>query len=357
MTSRSSSAILVSLALMMLAFAPSRPATASLRSEFKTFSRDLDAAARNLCRSLDLSNCGSKATSKSQVRKTKAVRPAKPIAGKPQDLRKAQTGSTATAPIPRNKPPVPVESTALATNERERVPHDVVPVPRDKPDDQMAALPRPAPPNPVTSPRASVQPTSPQTPGPPQIDRASVNCQSSLSLANVDFSIPVTPASAGSCSVSNLVKLRSVSTGGRRVRFPGEPVLSCPFAAVFVRWVTESADAVVAKQASSAISSVTTGPGFECRGRNGDGSAKLSEHAFGNAIDIVTIVTSDGQTINMADALDPSAKHFNSLRALRTTACGYFTTVLGPGANEAHKTHFHFDLGRHGNSDRYRICQ
>jgi hypothetical protein len=42
---------------------------------------------------------------------------------------------------------------------------------------------------------------------------------------------------------------------------------------------------------------------------------------------------------------------------LRTSACGYFTTVLGPGSNEAHKNHFHFDLALHGRSDNYRICE
>jgi hypothetical protein len=32
------------------------------------------------------------------------------------------------------------------------------------------------------------------------------------------------------------------------------------------------------------------------------------------------------------------------LRRLHKGACGPFTTVLGPEANEAHRNHFHFDL-------------
>jgi hypothetical protein len=31
--------------------------------------------------------------------------------------------------------------------------------------------------------------------------------------------------------------------------------------------------------------------------------------------------------------------------------------VLGPGSNAAHESHFHFDLGKHGNSGNYRICE
>ena len=45
------------------------------------------------------------------------------------------------------------------------------------------------------------------------------------------------------------------------------------------------------------------------------------------------------------------------LMALRVSACGYFTTVLGPGANAAHAEHYHFDLGMHGKSGSYRICE
>ena len=45
------------------------------------------------------------------------------------------------------------------------------------------------------------------------------------------------------------------------------------------------------------------------------------------------------------------------LATLRTAACGWFTTILGPGSDAAHATHWHLDIERHGSSDRYRICQ
>ncbi|MBZ8133663.1 extensin family protein [Afifella sp. IM 167] len=42
-------------------------------------------------------------------------------------------------------------------------------------------------------------------------------------------------------------------------------------------------------------------------------------------------------------------------KRIREGACRYFTTVLGPGTNAAHATHFHFDLAQRRNG--YRICQ
>jgi hypothetical protein len=47
----------------------------------------------------------------------------------------------------------------------------------------------------------------------------------------------------------------------------------------------------------------------------------------------------------------------NLIRTLRTTACGYFTTILGPGSNASHADHLHFDLGLHGKTGNYRICE
>ncbi|PNE10901.1 MAG: hypothetical protein CR217_11905 [Beijerinckiaceae bacterium] len=43
--------------------------------------------------------------------------------------------------------------------------------------------------------------------------------------------------------------------------------------------------------------------------------------------------------------------------AIRVAACGWFTTVLGPGSDAAHAEHLHVDILQHGSSDRYRICQ
>jgi hypothetical protein len=100
---------------------------------------------------------------------------------------------------------------------------------------------------------------------------------------------------------------------------------------------------------NSPVDRISTGPGFECRGRNGDGSAKVSEHGYGNAVDITTIHLRNGKVLNVADS--------TLLHGVRASACGYFTTVLGPGANAAHASHFHFDMGVHGKSGNYRICQ
>lgn len=40
---------------------------------------------------------------------------------------------------------------------------------------------------------------------------------------------------------------------------------------------------------------------------------------------------------------------------VRQESCAYFTTVLGPGSNSAHATHFHFDMAERRGG--YRLCE
>jgi hypothetical protein len=109
----------------------------------------------------------------------------------------------------------------------------------------------------------------------------------------------------------------------------------------------------------SELAIVETGSGYECRTRKGDASAqaKTSEHATGNAVDIMALGLTDKRQIAISVVADQNNPDHRLLMALRLTACGYFTTVLGPGANAAHANHYHLDLGVHGTSGNYRICE
>ncbi len=52
-------------------------------------------------------------------------------------------------------------------------------------------------------------------------------------------------------------------------------------------------------------------------------------------------------------ASSPSARGL--LNTVRSDACSYFTTVLGPGYNPEHADHFHFDLMQRRSG--YRACK
>ncbi len=84
---------------------------------------------------------------------------------------------------------------------------------------------------------------------------------------------------------------------------------------------------------------------------------KLSEHAFGNAVDIEYLKTAGGETLAVQGAGFGMTSNARLLKDLRGSGCRYFTTVLGPGTNAAHARHFHFDLERRGRKGNHKLCE
>ena len=92
---------------------------------------------------------------------------------------------------------------------------------------------------------------------------------------------------------------------------------------------------------------------YACRGRNNARGAKMSEHGFGNAIDISAFTLESGRKVSvLADWNgDRDAKKF--LRQVRGEACGEFATVLGPGSDAHHRDHIHLDLQNRRSGNAY----
>ena len=101
--------------------------------------------------------------------------------------------------------------------------------------------------------------------------------------------------------------------------------------------------------------SATLGSTYNCRARVGDsGEKRMSEHAFGNAIDIAAFTFDNGVTLPIGSP-DENDLTFAFLKTIHSAACLYFTTVLGPGSNAAHDGHLHLDTIRR--SGGYRLCE
>ena len=83
--------------------------------------------------------------------------------------------------------------------------------------------------------------------------------------------------------------------------------------------------------------------------------ARISEHAFGNALDIAAFVLANGHRITVKDGWRGAPEEQGFLRDVQAAACDQFTTVLAPGSNQFHYDHIHVDLMRRDSGRR--ICQ
>ena len=146
---------------------------------------------------------------------------------------------------------------------------------------------------------------------------------------------------AGACGIEGAVKLRSVAG----VSVSPRATIDCPTARALKTWVERGVLPAVGAEGGG-VSSLRVVSHYACRTRNNQPGARLSEHAFGRAIDIAGIRLRDGTEMTLLTDWN-SADDGAQLRQMWRAACGLFGTVLGPESNRFHRDHFHFDTARY----------
>ena len=165
------------------------------------------------------------------------------------------------------------------------------------------------------------------------------------------------PIAEGICGDRSPLAITGVRVNGREIGFSSPVTTNCEMAGALADWVGE-VDAYASAALESAVARIDTGTSMMCRNRNGGDEGFVSEHGFANAVDVVGLTLADGRSITVeADWLPAGSVEGRLLRQAHGAACGRFTTVLGPEANEEHADHFHLDLGCHGQTCTARICE
>jgi len=131
--------------------------------------------------------------------------------------------------------------------------------------------------------------------------------------------------------------------------------LACPIVSALDQWIAASVQPAAHKWFGQPVVELKQISAYSCRGMNGQVGARISEHAFGNALDIAAFILADGRRITVKAGWQGSAEEQGFLRDVQAAACGQFTTVLAPGSNQYHYDHIHVDLMRRASGRR--ICQ
>src|SRR5712675_1772077 len=131
--------------------------------------------------------------------------------------------------------------------------------------------------------------------------------------------------------------------------------LACPIVSTLDRWITEAVQPAAQKWFGQPVVEIKQISAYSCRGMNGTPGAHISEHAFGNALDISAFIFADGHKITVKDGWRGVPEDQGFLRDVQAAACELFTTVLAPGSNVYHYNHIHVDLMRRASGRR--ICQ
>ncbi|MEO9876037.1 MAG: extensin family protein [Anderseniella sp.] len=179
-------------------------------------------------------------------------------------------------------------------------------------------------------------------------DQCSVDPQSiadAVSLGSVD--------GRGACGIKNAWKVSAV--GG--VSFSTPARIRCQMVGATNRWISKVVQPTARSVFGERVIKLRIAASYACRGRNNKRGAKISEHAFGNALDVSAFTLASGRVVEVEDGWKSGGKESAFLKQVHGKACGTFTTVLGPKADAAHRNHFHFDLGKHGRSGKGKYCR
>lgn len=166
-------------------------------------------------------------------------------------------------------------------------------------------------------------------------------CLSELKSKSVKFSALPNQSFGGGCRTIDTIKLMDFGTPTTNLG-----AMTCPLAANFTAWAKHAVNPAARQYFGSEVVRIETMGTYSCRNVNGGRSGTLSQHAFGNAVDISAFVLKDGRRVSVLGGWRGDKDEQQFLLRLHQSACKRFGTVLGPDYNNAHANHFHFDMAQ-----------
>lgn len=128
--------------------------------------------------------------------------------------------------------------------------------------------------------------------------------------------------------------------------------LACPIVSALERWVNEGVQPAALHWFGVPVTGIKQISSYSCRDMVGTRSEHISEHAFGNALDVAGFTLADGRAISVVNGWHGTPEEQGFLHDVQLYACETFNTVLAPGYNPAHYNHIHLDLMRRASGRR-----
>jgi hypothetical protein len=162
----------------------------------------------------------------------------------------------------------------------------------------------------------------------------------------------------GICGMTRPLKVSALADGA--VAVDKVLTIDCPMIPALEAWLKDVVEPDAQARFGQRVATLNVFGAYSCRPVDNIAGAQLSEHAFGNAVDVAGFTLADGRAIDFVhDWKKTDSQEGAFLHEAHAGACQYFTTVLGPGADVFHYNHIHLDLANHGstNTGPRRICK
>jgi len=165
-------------------------------------------------------------------------------------------------------------------------------------------------------------------------------CKSVLQQARMRYQPIPDHETATGCGYRDAVRVLSTS-----VNISAPFILSCRSAVALAMWEHHIVLPAARLHFGEPVVRLEHIGSYACRNVYGNNNASLSRHASADALDVSGFVLKSGKRIRVERDWrkdDPTGRFLNDVR---DGACRVFDGVLSPEYNEAHRDHFHLDLG------------
>lgn len=175
---------------------------------------------------------------------------------------------------------------------------------------------------------------------------AEEQCLAQKGVVPSAFMEPLPPINgSGACGMEHPFQVHAFADGNVLMEPSGK--LACPVIHELDMWIDQTVQPAAIAWLGQPVVAIRQMSSYSCRTMNGQAGAKISEHAFGNALDVGAFKLADGRWITVKNGWKGTQEERGFLLQVQAGACERFTTVLAPGSNVFHYDHIHVDLMRH----------
>jgi hypothetical protein len=126
--------------------------------------------------------------------------------------------------------------------------------------------------------------------------------------------------------------------------------MSCPFAVVLSDFETRIVQPAAKRYFHKRVTEIGHAGTYACRDQRGGDASRLSQHAYGKAIDILGFELEGGERISVLKDWRGDGAKAKFLHEVAKGACTLFDVVITPNHNSFHLDHIHMDKGP------YKLC-
>ncbi|KAB2871229.1 MAG: extensin family protein [Bauldia sp.] len=158
----------------------------------------------------------------------------------------------------------------------------------------------------------------------------------------------------GGCGIEAPLQISAFAGGA--VAVGPTATLGCPLGEAVDDWLKQSVQPAAVAYFGVAVVGIRQLSNYACRRPMGWRPGQLSEHSYGNALDVAEFKLADGRLVTVEKGWRGASDEQAFLREIAVTGCQRFRTFLGPGV-AFHHNHFHVDLAHRGESGADRYCR